>query len=102
MDTSFRGADPLRFALGSGRALKGLDEGVRQMRRGGKRQLVIPPDLAFGKRGIAGKVPPDATLIYEVTLVDVLKVPEAPTAVPAELWKQLPDGLRVADHIHGA
>ncbi|MBX2797713.1 MAG: FKBP-type peptidyl-prolyl cis-trans isomerase [Myxococcales bacterium] len=102
VDTSFRGTDPLRFAVGSGRALKGLDEGVRQMRPGGRRQLVIPAELAFGAKGIPGKVPPSASLIYEITLVDVLRVPDSPTPVPAELWQQRPKGLRVADLVTGA
>jgi FKBP-type peptidyl-prolyl cis-trans isomerase FkpA len=68
-DTSARGA-PFSFTLGAGRVIKGWDEGVRGMRVGGKRTLVVPSAMAFGQAG-RGAVPPGANLIFDIDLVDV-------------------------------
>jgi len=69
-DSSY-GRGPFRFPLGAGRVIRGWDEGVAGMRVGGKRRLVVPPDLAYGSRGAGGVIPPDATLIFEVELLEV-------------------------------
>jgi FKBP-type peptidyl-prolyl cis-trans isomerase FkpA len=68
---SSAGRDPLEFQLGAGRVIKGWDQGVAGMKVGGKRTLIIPSHLAYGKRGASGMIPPDADLIFDVELVDV-------------------------------
>jgi len=69
-DSSVDRNQPFQFPLGAGRVIKGWDEGVAGMKVGGIRKLIIPPDLAYGSRGV-GPIPPDSTLIFEVKLLKV-------------------------------
>jgi peptidylprolyl isomerase len=65
-------ASPFIFTIGAGMVIKGYDEGIIGMRVGGKRQIIIPSDLAFGSRSAAGgKIPPNSTIIFEVELLGV-------------------------------
>jgi peptidylprolyl isomerase len=68
-DSSWNRGDPLQFRLGIGQVISGWDQGVQGMRVGGRRQLVIPPHLAYGDRGAPGAIAPGETLIFVCDLV---------------------------------
>lgn len=74
IDSSYeRGS--IRFVLGAGQVLKGVDQGLEGMRVGSTRRLIIPPKLGFGERGVPGKVPPDSVLFFEIYLAGMDSTP---------------------------
>src|SRR6478736_5629012 len=81
-DSSVDAHQPYSFTIGKSEVIKGWDEGVTGMKVGGKRQLRIPPELAYGEKGYKDIIPPNSTLIFDVQLLAVTPAP-TPAAAPS-------------------
>jgi FKBP-type peptidyl-prolyl cis-trans isomerase len=85
-DSSSNRPTPFGFMVGAGRVIKGWDEGVLGMKKGGRRLLIIPPDKAYGARSPSPKIPANSTLVFEVGLVEIVGVApprNAPAGTPS-------------------
>jgi peptidylprolyl isomerase len=101
-DSSYERSEPLSFPLGVGYVIPGWDEGIGLMQQGGKAQLRIPPELGYGARGAGGVIPPNATLIFDVELVDITAgAPAAPTFVEEADYTTTASGLKYHDFVVG-
>lgn len=96
-DSSVDRHEPFEFELGGGKVIKGWEQGVAGMHVGGKRELIIPPELAYGKRAVGGGlIPADSTLKFEVELLAIVPPPYSNIS-NAELKKLLDEGVRIYD-----
>ncbi|MGC4946617.1 FKBP-type peptidyl-prolyl cis-trans isomerase [Streptomyces sp. DT224] len=71
-DSSWEQDRPFKFAVGGGKAIKGLDRGVRGMKAGGRREIIVPPRLGYGKQSPSAFIPPNSTLVFVVDLLTVV------------------------------
>jgi peptidylprolyl isomerase len=92
--------NPLVATIGSGQLFPGWEEGLLTMQEGGTRQLVIPPELGYGDQGAGGLIPPNATLIWQVTLVDVIEA-RVPQEIAEEDYTVTDSGLKYFDLLEG-
>lgn len=102
-DSSRDRGEPIQFPLGVGSVIPGWDEGIGLMKKGGKAKLIIPPDLGYGEQGAGGVIPPNATLIFEVELVDIQPgAPAAPAKVGEADYITTDSGLKYYDFEEGS
>ncbi len=94
-DSSLNRGEPIRFPLGQGRVIPGWDEGISMLSEGAMASLIIPPELGYGAQGSGGVIPPDATLYFQVELLDVLEGgPAEPEDVEASAYEETDSGLQ--------
>lgn len=97
-DSSRERGQPFAFPLGQGRVIPGWDEGIALLNQGGKAKLTIPPDLGYGETGAGNVIPPNATLTFEVELIDITAgSPSSPQVVPASDYTETESGLKYFD-----
>lgn len=77
-DSSLDRGTPFEFPLGAGQVIAGWDEGVATMKVGGKRRLIIPPELGYGEGGSPPTIPPNAELTFDIELLEIKEAPESP------------------------
>lgn len=95
-DSSVDRGEPFEFSIGSGQVIPGWEQGVAGMKVGGRRELIIPPQLAYGKRGAGGVIPADATLKFEVELL-AIKPLLFKSISNAEVKEKLAQGIKIID-----
>lgn len=101
-DSSYERGEPFAFPLGAARVIPGWEEGIGMLNVGSKARLVIPPELGYGDRGAGDVIPPNATLIFDVELVDIQEgAPAAPTEVDAADYVTTESGLQYYDLAEG-
>ncbi|MCC6455163.1 MAG: FKBP-type peptidyl-prolyl cis-trans isomerase [Caldilineaceae bacterium] len=101
-DSSRERGEPISFPLGGGYVIPGWDEGIALMNQGGHSTLVIPPDLAYGAEGFGDVIPANATLTFDVELVDIAPgSPAAPTAVDEASYTTTEQGIKYVDLVAG-
>ena len=101
-DSSMNQGEPIRFPLGVGFVIPGWDEGIALMNEGGQATLIIPPSLAYGAEGVPDVIPANATLTFEVELVEIAPgSPAAPTAVDESQYLTTTQGVKYVDLVVG-
>ncbi len=94
-DSSRGGGEPFQFALGRGQVIPGWDEGIGLLREGGSAKLIVPPELGYGAQGSSGVIPPNATLYFDVELIEILPGgPDSPTEVEEDEYETTESGLQ--------
>jgi peptidylprolyl isomerase len=101
-DSSYDRGEPIRFPLGQGHVIPGWDEGIALMNEGGQATLVVPPELGYGEQGAGGVIPPNATLTFDVELVDITPgSPAAPTEFAESQYITTEQGIKYVDLVAG-
>lgn len=101
-DSSYSRGEPISFPLGQGMVIPGWEEGIAMMSKGGEATLIIPPDLAYGEAGFGNVIPANATLTFDVELVDISAgAPAAPTEVEESAYTVTEQGVKYVDLVTG-